>query len=163
MIAAAAAVSAVQNKGSWVLNTGNLVYMTSNNAPSPYVATVDVTPTSGSPYQVFDSSNTTSVQWNNNSGAVSAKMTWTNPIKIVQMIVKVNRSGQPNTSTRIYGIKADASEVLIYNASITSNTDVTVNSTDTTTEFVGVRVEIDRRSDLIVNIYNLRITQWYSN
>lgn len=147
---------------NWQLQTGNLVYMTSNNAPSPYVATVDVTPTSGSPFNVFDNSNTTSVQWNNNSGAVSAKMVWTVPIRIVEMIVKTNRSGQPTTSTRIYGIKADASEVLIYNNAITSNTDVTVTSTDQTTEFVGVRVEIDRRSDLIVNIYNLRITQWYS-
>lgn len=147
---------------SWTLYTGNLVYMTANNAPSPYVATTSETPSSGSPYQAFDSSNTTSVKYNNGTGVFWAKMTWTAPIRIVQMIVKVNRSGQPTTATRVYGIKSDASEVQIHNASISSNVDVTISSSDTDTEFVGVRIEIDKRSDLIIDIYNCRITQWYA-
>lgn len=147
---------------AWVLNTGNLVYMTSDNAPSPYVASVRSTPTSGSAYQVFDSSNTTSAQWNYVSTVEWAKMVWTSPIRIVQMVVRANRSGQANTNIRVYGIKADASEVQIYNASPTNDTDTTITSSDQTTEFVGVRMEIDGRSDLIINIRNCRITQWYS-
>lgn len=146
----------------WLLNTGNLVYMTSNNAPSPYVASASKTPSAGNPYNAFDSSNTTNAQFNNESNPVWTKMIWTLPIRIVQMIVKVNRSGQPNTAVRVYGIKADLSETLIHSSTITSNTDTTISSSDLNTEFVGVRVEIDGRSDLIMNIYNLRITQWYS-
>lgn len=145
----------------WLLNTGNLVNMTANNAPSPYVASTSETPSAGSAYMAFDNSNTTNAQYNNGTGVFWAKMVWTLPLRIQQMIVRVLRSGQPNSTVRIYGIKADASEVLIYTGSV-PDSDTTVTSTDVNTEFVGVRVEIDKRSDLIINIKNLRIIQWYS-
>lgn len=147
----------------WSFMTGNLVYMTANNAPSPYVATTNYTPTSGSPYNAFDNSSLSAVTFNYGDGGVFwAKMMWTNPIRIVQMMARVHRSGQENTLFRIYGIKADTNEVLIYSGTHTSDTDITVNSTDSISEFVGVKIEIERRVDLIVSIKNFRILQWYS-
>lgn len=147
---------------NWFLNTGNLVYMTSNNAPSPYVATTKDTPTSGSAFNAFDNSSLSAVTFNYGSGVAWAKMIWTTPIRLIQLMARVHRSGQQDTLFRIYGIKADTSEVLIYSGTHTSDTDATVNSTDQATEFIGVKLEIDRRSDLIVSIKNLRILQWMS-
>lgn len=146
---------------AWTLKTGNLVYMTSNNAPSPYVATTSDTPSSGSAYNAFDNSSTSLVQYNNGSGVFWAKMMWTTPIKIQKLIARVHRSSQTNTLFRIYGIKADNSAVKIYEGTHTSDTDITVTSTDNNTEFVGVRIEVDKRSDLLVYIKNCRITEWY--
>lgn len=148
---------------NWQLQTGNLVYMTSNNAPSPYVATVSQTPSSGSPFNAFDNSSTSLVQLNNgNGGGVFwAKMVWTNPIRIVQGIARVHRSGQINTTFIVYGIKKDLTEVQIYSGTHTSDTDITYTSTDQNTEFIGIKIQIDKRDDLIVYIKNCRITQWY--
>lgn len=146
----------------WLLNTGNLVYMTANNAPSPYVASTKDTPNAGSAFNAFDNSDTSTVTFNNGDGVAWAKMLWTNPIRIQKLIARVHRSGQLNTLFRIYGIKPDNSEVLIYSGTHPSDTNTTVTSTDTTTEFVGIKLEIDRRSDLIVNIKNCRIIEWYS-
>lgn len=156
-----AAMFSTMARDTWTLKTGNLVYMTSNNEPSPYVATTSDTPSSGSAYMAFDNSDTTSVTFNNGSGVWWAKMMWTNPIKIQKLIVRVHRSGQANTLFRVYGIKADNSAVKIYEGTHTSDTNITVTSTDIETEFVGVRLEIDKRSDLICNIKNCRITEWY--
>lgn len=147
----------------WTLMSGNFVYMTANNAPSPYVATTSHTPTSGGAFNAFDNSSLTAVTFNYGDGGVFwAKMMWTNPIRIVQLMARVHRSGQDNTFFRIYGIKADTNEVLIYSGTHTSDTDTTVNSTDSISEFIGVKIEIERRIDLIVSIKNLRILQWYS-
>lgn len=146
----------------WLLNTGNLVYMTSNNAPSPYAASTSDTPSSGSAFNAFDNSETSGVTFNYGSGVFWAKMLWTNPIKIQKVIARVHRSGQANTLFRVYGIKADESSVKIYEGTHTSDSNITVTSTDIETEFVGVRLEIDKRSDLICNIKNCRIIEWYS-
>lgn len=146
---------------NWQLQTGNLVYMTANNAPTPYVATTQDTCSAGSPFNAFDNSDTTSATFNYGTGVWWAKMMWTTPIRIVQMIAKVHRSGQANTLFRFYGIKEDLSEVLIYSGTHTSDTNTTVSSTDQNTEFIGIKLEIDKRADLICNIKNCRITQWY--
>lgn len=152
----------VATPDSSIRKVGNLVYMTSNSAPSPYVATVSPTPTSNSAYMAFDATNSTGPTWNYITTVAWAKMIWTAPIRIKEMVVRANRSGQANTAIRVYGIKADASEISLYNASPSSNTDITITPSDTTTPFVGVRMEIDGRSDLIVSILNCRITQWYT-
>ena len=146
---------------NWQLQTGNLVYMTSNNAPSPYVATTNVTLNGGSAYNTFDSTSSSESRVDYGSGVLATKMMWTTPIRIVQGIARVYRSGQTSTAFRVYGIKEDGSAVLIYSGTHTSDTDVTYTSTDQNTEFVGIRLEVDRRADLIVSTRNCRITQWY--
>lgn len=146
---------------NWQLQTGNLVYMTSNNAPSPYVATTSATPNLGSAFNTFDNSSSSETRIDYGSGVFWAKMMWTTPIRIVQGIARVHRSGQTSTAFRVYAIKEDLSEVLIYSGTHTSDTDITYTSTDQNTEFIGIRLEIDRRADLIVSTRNCRITQWY--
>lgn len=158
----AAMFSTMKRGPSWLLQTGNLIYMTSNNAPSPYLATTSDTPSAGSAFNAFDNSDTSMVTFNNGSGVWWAKMKWTTPIRIQKLIARVHRSGQTNTLFRIYGIKPDNSEVKIYEGTHTSDSNITVTSTDILTEFIGVKIEIDKRSDLIVSIKNCRITEWYS-
>lgn len=158
----AAMFSTMKRGPSWLLQTGNFVYMTSNNAPSPFVATTSDTPSAGSAYMAFDNSDTNSVTFNYGSGIWWAKMMWTTPIRIQKIIARVHRSSQLNTLFRIYGIKADNSSVKIYEGTHTSDTNITVTSTDILTEFIGIRIEVDKRSDLICNIKNCRITEWYS-
>lgn len=148
---------------TWFIRTGWFAVMTADSTPTPFVATRNPAPTSGSAFNAFDASDTSSLQWNYMTGVAWAKMVWTQPIRISKMILKTNRSSQPTTQTRVYGVKADASEILIYNQAITTNALVTVNSTDKTTPFVGIRIEIDMRSDLIVNIYHCRISEWYQS
>lgn len=156
-----AAMFSTMARDTWTLKTGNLVYMTSNNAPSPYVATTIDTPSSGSAFNAFDSSNTSLVSFNYGSGVWWAKMIWTTPIRIQKLIARVVRSSQVNALFRVYAIKADNSEVKIYEGTHPNDTDITVTSNDITTEFVGVRIEVDKRSDLIVSIKNCRIIEWY--
>lgn len=146
----------------WLLNTGNLVYMTSDTAPSPYVASALSTPTSGSAYFAFDNNDANNVTWNYGSGTASVKMVWTNLIRLSKLRARVSRSGQTNTLFRIYGIKSDDSEIKICELTHTNDSSIVVDSTDKTTAFKGVRIEIDRRSDLIVAINHLRVEEWYS-
>lgn len=155
----------IQSLNSWVLKTTNLVVMTSNTAPSPFVASMITGKTSGEAYQVFDTSTSTGVQANYFSPStlgLGVKLLFGKNIRISKLKLRGNRSGQSIFTGTVYGIKPDDTKVLIYqNSSLNVNTDVTVDSTDKNTEFKGIESYIDTRGDLIVNLYTTQVVEYY--
>lgn len=150
---------------NWTYVIGNLVTMTSNSLPSPYVASLITGVTSGSAYQVFDNSNTTKITANYFSPStlgLGAKLLFGQSIRIAKMIVRGSRSGQAQWMCTVYGIKEDNTKTLIHQAYINVNSDITITSNDQVTSFKGIEIYCDTRSDLIVEIQNCKITEYYT-
>lgn len=150
---------------TWQLQTGNYYTMTGATTPSPFVASALTGVTAGSAWQVFDNSASTAITANYFSASTTglgAQILFGSTKRISKMKVRGTRSGQSTWTCTVYGIKEDNSDVLIHQASITAGSDVTINSSDTTTVFKGLKVFIDTRSDLIVGLYSCQVTEWYA-
>lgn len=151
---------------SWVLYSGNLVYMTSDNAPSPYVASLLTSVTSGSAWQVFDNASGTGIQASFFAAltlGLGAQILFGSNIRISKLTVRGNRSGQANWTCSVYGIKADnTGDILIHQATVAVNSDVVINSSDVNTPFKGLKVYCDTRTDLVCNIYSCQVTERYT-
>lgn len=150
---------------SWQLQTGNFYTMTTNTAPTPFIASLLTGVTAGSAFQVFDNAAATGISANYfaaSTTGLGAKILFGSSIRISKMKVRGNRSGQANWTCTVYGIKEDDTDVLVHSATVAVNSDVTINSSDTTTVFKGLKVFIDTRADLIVNLYTCQVSEWYA-
>lgn len=157
------ATTACQNKVTWALQTGNMYTLTSNTAPSPYVASALTTITGGQAYNAFDATNTAGVARSYQDGGLGVQLLFGQVIRISKLSVRGTRSGQATWNCVVYGIKEDNTDVQIYNGNPNTATDTTINSTDTNTPFKGIKVYlVNTRSDLICSIDNCKITEWYT-
>lgn len=150
---------------SWTLQSGNFFTMTSNTAPSPFTASLLTSATSGSAWQVFDNASATGITANYYGATtlgLGARILFGSSIRVSKLKVRGDRSGQSTWTCTVRGVKEDDSTVIIYQGSIASGSEVTINSTDTTTPFKGVDCFVDTRTDLICNIYSCQVTEWYS-
>jgi hypothetical protein len=148
---------------NWKYYNSSFYAMSSNTAPSPFTASLLTNVTSGSAWNVFDSSDTSNIQNNYKevSEKVGARINFGQNIRIVRMAVRGSRSGQSVFPITIYGIQTDDVDKLIYSGNVTNNTQVNVNSTDTTTEFKGLKVYGETRADLIVSLGHCIVNQYW--
>ena len=149
---------------NWSYIIGNFYDLTSNTAPSPFVASMITGKTSGEAWNAFDDNTSTGVTANyfaSNTLGLGVKLLFGKLIRIAKLKVRGGRSGQSTWMCSVYGIKDDNTKTLIYQGYVTSNSDVTITSTDQVTEFKGLECYIDTRTDLICGIYSCQVTEYY--
>lgn len=143
----------------WKKRTGNLVYMTSDTTPAPYVATKFGQSTAGFAYGVFDTDINTSLQSRFQNGTYGATLKLAYPILISKVYHKHRATGQGSWTYTISAKFKDGTSATIATGGALESTD-TVAPQYANKEVVEVTISTLARVDLILDIYALRIVEW---
>lgn len=154
----------IASLNTWVLKAQNLYTLTSNTAPSPFIASLLTSVTSGTAYNVFDNNSGTAIVANYFSPSdygLGAQILFGRSLRLSKFIVRGLRSGQTNWKCTIVGIKEDDTTQVIHSANVSVSVNVTIDSLDKETAFKGIKVYIDTRGDLICTLYSCQVSEYY--
>ena len=175
---------------TWKLKTGNFLVLTSNTAPTPFTAcAVYVANSNGTPtyanytnlsvsnaYYVSDGATTPLADsWFNDYAkqGIMAEVKWSVPIRIKTAVVtfQQNSSVTQTSYCKVVGLDISGNETQlgIYSQYYSTSHNytiwtATINSSDVTTEFYGIRAYIydsEPTAGRARYIQTLQMTEWY--
>lgn len=143
----------------WKNKQGNLVAMTSNTSPSPYVATAEGWITGGNAFNVFDNNINTTLNANYTGGVFGASLKLAYPIRIKKIYQAHGASGQGVWSWFVQAIFKDGTSANIVIGSNLSG-ETNISEEFLTKEVIEVGLYTYARSDIIAYIQEFKIIEW---